>query len=99
MVLEICLGSGLRIGNLTKRDGPKGADHCIRAGQLIFYVKDPKSNEEDRLKGGPDMTKFLQRLDVDLSMVSSVDMTYVTSKTSRKVKSLVDNQKTLSRRT
>ena len=45
------------------------------------------------------MTKFLQRLDVDLSMGSSVDMTYVTSKTSRKVKSLVDNQKTLSRRT
>ena len=99
--LAICLGfdSGLRIGNLTERDGPKGADHCIRAGQLIFFVKDPKSNEECRLKGGPDMTKFLKRLDVDLSMVSSVDMTYVTSKTSRKVRSLVDNQKTLSRRT
>lgn len=99
--LAICLGfdSGLRIGNLTKRDGPKGADHCIRAGQLIFSVTDPKSNEEGRLKGGPAMTTFLQRLDVDLSMVSSVDMSYVTSKTSRKVKSLVDNQKTVSRRT
>ena len=99
--LAICLGfdSGLRVGNLTKRDGPKGADHCIRAGQLIFFVRDPISNEEGRLKGGSDMTKFLQRLDVDLSMVSSVDMTYVTSKTSRKVRSLIDNQKTISRRT
>lgn len=99
--LAICLGfdSGLRIGNLTKRDGPKGADHCIRAGQLVFFVTDPKSNEGGKLKGGPTLTTFLQRTDVDLSMVTSVDMTYVTSKTSRKVKSLVDNQKTISRRT
>lgn len=62
---------------LTKIDGSKGADHCIRAGNIIFLVKDPKSNEEKRLKGGPTMAKFLQRLDVDLHMVSSVDMTYV----------------------
>ena len=62
-------------------------------------MKDPNSNEEKRLKGGPTIAKFLQRLDVNLHMVSSVDMTYVTSKTSKKVKSLVDNQKTIARRT
>lgn len=45
------------------------------------------------------MTRFLQRSNVDLNTVSSVDMTYVTSKTSKKVKSLVDNQKTIARRT
>ena len=99
--LAISLGfdSGLRIGNLTKRDGPNGADHCIRAGQLTFFVTDPKTNEEGRLKGGPITTAFLRRQDVTLNAVSSVDMKYVTSKTSRKVKSSVDNPKTLSRRT
>jgi hypothetical protein len=99
--LAICLGfdSGLRIGNLTKKDSPHGADHCIRAGQLTFLVKDPKTDEEMRLKGGPTMTNFLKRVDVNLDLVNEVDMVYVTSKTSRKVKSLVENPKTLSRRT
>ena len=91
--LAICLGfdSGLKIGNLTKKDGPKGADHCIRAGQLTFLVTDPTTNEESRLKGGPIIANFLKRQDVSLSMVSSVDMVYITSKTSNKVKSLVEN--------
>lgn len=99
--LAICLGfdSGLRIGNLTKKDGPHGADHCIRAGQLTFLVKDPKTAEEIRLKGGSTITNFLKRVDVTLDMVSTVDMVYVTSKTSRKIKSLIENPKTLSRRT
>ena len=99
--LAICLGfdSGLRIGNSTKKDGHRGADHCIRAGQLTFLVRDPKTAEEMRLKGGSTITNFLKRVDVTLDMVSAVDMVYVTSKTSRKVKSLVENPKTLSRRT
>lgn len=99
--LAISLGfdSGLRIGNLTKRDGPHGADHCIRAGQLNFLVKDPQTTEVIRLKGGSTITNFLKRGDVTLDMVSEVDMIYVTSKTSRKVKSLIENPKTLSRRT
>jgi hypothetical protein len=99
--LAICLSfdSGLRIGNLTKKDGPDGADHSIRAGQLNFLVKDPEKEIEMRLKGGPAMTKFLKRKDVTLDMVYSVDMIYVTSKTSRKVKSMVENPRTLSRRT
>jgi hypothetical protein len=99
LAISIGFDSGLRIGNLTKRDGPNGADHCIRAGQLTFFVIDPQTNEEKRLKGGPLTTAFLERQDVPLSAVSSVDMTYVTSKTSRKVKSLVNNPKTISRRT
>ena len=41
--LAICLGfdSGLKIGNLTKRDGPNGSDHCIRASNLSFLAIDP----------------------------------------------------------
>ena len=90
---------GLRIGNLTKRDGPNGADHCIRAGELTFFITDPNTNEEGTLKGGPMTTAFLKRQDVTLNAIRSVDMTYVTSKTSRKVKSLINNPKTISRRT
>lgn len=99
--LAICLGfdSGLRIGNLTKKDGPDGADHSIRAGQLNFLVKDPETGIETRLKGGPAMTTFLKRKDVTLDMVYSVDMIYVTSKKSRKAKSVITNPRTLSRRT
>jgi hypothetical protein len=99
--LAICLGfdSGLRIGNLTKKDGPHGADHSIRAGQLTFLVKDPKTSADMRLKGGSTITNFLKRIDVTLNMVSAVDMVYVTSKTSRKLKSIIENPKTLSRRT
>ena len=99
--LVICLGfdSGLRIGNLTLRDGPKGADHCIRAGELTFLAIDPRTNQEVKLEGGSTVREFLKRQDVTLTMVNAVDMLYVTSKTSRKVKSLVKNPKTLSRRT
>ena len=43
------------------------------------------------------MSSFLARQDVSLDMVQSVDMIYVTSKTSGKVKSLIDNPKTLGR--
>ena len=95
--ISLGFDSGLRIGNLTKRDGPNGADHCIRASNLIFLVMDPKENMERRIKGGPNMSSFLARQDVSLDMVLSVDMIYVTSKTSGKVKSLVDNPKTLGR--
>lgn len=97
--LAICLGfdSGLRIGNLTKKDGHNGADHCIRAGSLSFRVMDPITKTERRIKGGPMAANFISRKDVTLNMVLSVDMIYVTSKTSRKVKSLIDNPKTISR--
>ena len=80
--MAICLGfdSGLRIGNLIKKDGPHGADHCIRAGQLTFLVRDPKTAEEMRLRGSI-ITTFMKRVDVTLDMVSTVDMVYVTSKT------------------
>jgi hypothetical protein len=97
--ISLGFDSGLRIGNLTKKDGPHGADHCIRAGQLTFLVRDPNTAEEKRLKGGATIANFLKRADVTLDMVSAVDMVYVTSKTSRKVKSLIENPKTLSRRT
>jgi hypothetical protein len=52
-----------------------------------------------RLKGGPAVNNFLKRKDVTLNMVYSVDMIHVTSKTSRKVKSMVENPRTLPRRT
>jgi hypothetical protein len=101
--LAICLtfDSGLRIGNLTKQDGPGGADHSIRAGQVNFLVMDPEKGIEMRMriKGGAAMTNFLKRTDVALNMVYSADMIYITSKTSRKVKSMVENPRTLSRRT
>lgn len=99
--LAICLtfDSGLRIGNLTKQDGPAGADHSIRAGQVNFLVMDPETGKEMRIKGGAAMTNFLKRKEVTLDMIYSADMIYVTSKTSRKVKSMVENPRTLSRRT
>ena len=82
--LAISLGfdSGLRIGNLTKKDGKNGADHCIRANKVSFLVTDPLENIKKRIKGGPSMSSFLARQDVSLDMVQSVDMIYVTSKTS-----------------
>jgi hypothetical protein len=43
------------------------------------------------------VTAFLKRPDVTLSMIRSADMVYVTSKTSNKVKSLVENPKTIGR--
>ena len=78
LAIRLGFDSGLRIGNLTNKDGPHGADHCIRAGQLTFTVRDPKTTEEMRLKGGSTITSFLKRIDVTLGMVSSVDMVYVT---------------------
>ena len=97
--LAICLGfdSGLRIGNLTKRDGPNGSDHCIRASNLSFLAIDPSTRKEIKLKGGPMLADFIKRKDVTLSNVKSVDMIYVTSETSRKVKSPVENPKIISR--
>lgn len=97
--LAISLGfdSGLRIGNLTKQDGPNGADHSIRAGNVSFLADDPRSGVQRRLKGGPVVAAFLKRPDVTLSMIRSADMVYVTSKTSNKVKSLVENPKTIGR--
>jgi hypothetical protein len=69
--LAICLtfDSGLRIGNLTKQDGPGGADHSILAGQVNFLVMDPEKGIEMRIKGGAAMTNFLKRKDVALDMV------------------------------
>jgi hypothetical protein len=95
--LAICLGfdSRLQRGNLTKIDGPNGADHGIRAGKLTFLVKDAKTSADMRLNGGSTIT----RIDVTLDMVSVVDMVYFTSKTLRKIKSIIENPKTISRRT
>ena len=97
LAISLCFDSGLRIGNLTKKDGKHGADHCIRANKVSFLVTDPLENIKKRIKGGPSMSSFLARQDVSLDMVQSVDMIYVTSKTSGKVKSLMDNPKTLGR--
>lgn len=99
--LAICLGfdSGLHIGNLTKKDEPHEANHCNLAGQFIFLVKDPKTAEEIQPKGGSTITNFMKRVDVTLDMVSAVDMVYVMSKTSRKVKSHIENPRLVSRRT
>jgi hypothetical protein len=99
--LAICLGfdSRLQRGNLTKIDGPNGADHGIRAGKLTFLVKDAKTTADMRLNGGSTITIFSLRIDVTLDMVSVVHMVYVSSKTLRKVKSIIENPKTISRRT
>jgi hypothetical protein len=64
--LVICLGfdSGPRIGNLTLKDGKDKEDHCVRAGHLAFTIVEPVTGLESRIKGGPLVTEFLKRQDV-----------------------------------
>lgn len=97
--LAVGLGfdSGPRIGNLTLKDGALREDHCIRAGHAAFVVVDPVSGVESRLKGGPLIAEFLNRVDVDYSMVKSVDLVFITSKTSKRVKSVITEPKTIAR--
>lgn len=97
LIIALGFDSGPRISNLTLRDGKRREDHCIRAGHTAFIVNDPASKMEYRIKGGPMLANFLNRADVKFSDVRSVDLTYITSKTSKKVKSVVTHPKTIAR--
>jgi hypothetical protein len=99
--LVICLGfdSGPRIGNLTLKDGKDKEDHCVRAGHLAFTIVEPVTGLESGIKGGPLVTEFLKRKDVQRSMVLWVDIVYVTHKTANKVKTTIKHPKKLARET
>ena len=98
--LAVALGfdSGPRIGNITKRDGKNGPDHCIRAKHCVFLATDPATAIERRIEGGPELAQFLKQPNVTMAKILSVDLYYLSSKTSGKVKSVVRHPKHLARR-
>jgi hypothetical protein len=53
--LGVALGfdAGSRIENVTLRDGLLSEDHCMRASDLAFQVRDPATSMIRRLPGGP----------------------------------------------
>ena len=99
--LAIALGfdSGPRIGNVTKQDGPTGADHCIRARTVCFTVRDPVTKGERNLTAGPVLAEFLSRRDVKITDVLSARIQYITSKMVKKVRKEVQSVKIVERRT
>jgi hypothetical protein len=99
--LGVALGfdAGPRIGNLTLRDGRLSEDHCMRASDVAFQVIDPATSRIRRLPGGPLMAEFLARDDVRWrNHVLLVDVHYITFKTVRKKKVVVQTPKTIERR-
>ena len=98
--LAVALGfdSGPRIGNITKKDGKNGPDHCIRAKHCSFLAADPVTRSERRIEGGPLIAQFLMQHGVTKENILSVDLYYLSSKTSGKVKSVVRHPKYLARR-
>ena len=98
--LAVALGfdSGPRIGNITKKDGKNGPDHCIRAKHCLFLATDPATSIEKRIEGGPVLAQFLKQPNVTMENILSVDLYYLSSKTSGKVKSVVRHPKYLARR-
>lgn len=98
--LAVALGfdSGPRIGNITKKDGKNGPDHCIRAKHCLFLVADPTTSTERQIEGGPAVKEFLNQPGVTAADILSVDLYYLSSKTSGKVKAVVRHPKHLARR-
>jgi hypothetical protein len=99
LAIGLAFDSGPRISNVTLKDGKTAEDHCIRAGHAAFTIVDPVSGVLSRVKGGPLLATFLSRQDVNYSMVKSVDLVFMSSKTSRKVKSVIKEPKTIARGT
>ena len=98
--LAVALGfdSGPRIGNITKKDGKNGPDHCIRAKHCFFLAADPMTSAERRIEGGPAVAQFLNQPGVTEANILSCDLYFLSSKTSGKVKSVVRHPKHLARR-
>jgi hypothetical protein len=92
LAVGLAFDSSPRIGNFTLKDGPQAEDHCIRAGHAAFTI-----GAESRIKGGPLIERFLSRQDVEYFMVKSVDLVFMTFKTSKRVKSIVKEPKTIAR--
>jgi hypothetical protein len=98
LAVAIGFDSGPRIGNITKKDGKNGPDHCIRAKHCLFLANDPATSAEIKIEGGPGVAKFLKQPSVTAENIVSVDLYYLSSKTSGKVKSVVRHPKHLARR-
>jgi hypothetical protein len=96
--LAVALGfdSGPRIGNLTKKDGPSGEDHCVRAEDCIFDVLNSEQTGCLQYRAGIGFAQYLKARRGDSSEVKSVTMKYVTHKTQRQ---LVQTPKYIARRT
>ena len=79
--LAIALGTdmGLRPGHVTKRDGPKSEDHCIKAKEVTFLFG--KDGLEGSVEGGEACREFmLQNPGEWRSKVWAVDIVILTSK-------------------
>lgn len=97
--LAVCLGfdSGPRIGNVTLKDGKDKEDHCMRARDATFSIVDPNTGKESRIRGGPVLAAYLEKPNVDVGSVKSVDLVYLTTKTSKKVKTAIKEPKLVKR--
>jgi len=92
LAAAIAFDVGLRPSNVRKADGPNREDHCIRAGELVFYVD--KEGGEVGISGGESIRDYLGRKDngewrVDpkkLTTVMRVGVQVVNSKTANKVR-------------
>lgn len=97
----LCVGlgfdSGPRVSNLTLRDGRSGEDHCLRAGEMSFRVRDPQSGVTLDLAGGQDIREFLRRTDVGLNSVIQVLFAFVTTKTTGRGKVITPASKVIAR--
>jgi hypothetical protein len=98
LAVAIGFDLGPRIGNITKKDGKDGPDHCIRAKDCFFLAEDPVTHTERKIEGGRLVAQFLRQPGVTQNNILSVDLYYLSSKTSRKVKSVVRHPKYLARR-
>jgi hypothetical protein len=98
LAVAIGFDSGPRIGNITKKDGKDGPDHCIRAKHCLFLATDPATSTERRIEGGPEVAIFLKQQSVTAANILSVDLYFLSSKTSGKVTSVVRHPKHLARR-
>jgi hypothetical protein len=64
----------------------------------VCLANDPATSAEIKIEGGPGVAKFLKQPSVTAENIVSVDLYYLSSKTSGKVKSVVRHPKHLARR-
>jgi hypothetical protein len=73
--------SGSRISSVTRQDGLKGANHCIKAGDCSFTIRDILTGHVTVAPGGD---RARQALASSSASVTEITMKYWTSKTAEK---------------
>lgn len=97
LAVALAFDSGVRIGNITLKDGKDREDHCIRAKHVSFLVTAPKGGQEYRIQGGPDICLYLRQTKTEDIRIKEADLVYLTSKTSRMGNAKLQAPKTLGR--